>query len=138
VSDPKTWRMDAYYYGFTRTGVDAVDLVLSAVACAGKAFHHTESWMDQSRPYNDEHRGETPAEWIQNAASDLAQRHAALEAENARLRAALVDAAMRAESLKRPCDDGPDGWQVKRNLEYMAISDAARAALAAQEPRDAR
>ena len=75
-------RMDAYYYGFERTGVEAIDRILSAVACAGKAFHHTEEWnnrvWDGTRenqhpaPYEPFLRGWTPVEWIQNAAIDAA------------------------------------------------------------------
>jgi hypothetical protein len=83
--------MAAYYYAFDATGVDAVDVVLSSVACAGKAFHHTDYWGDEDTPerYGDELRGGSPVEWIQNAATDAAEawRKALLEAE-ARGRAA--------------------------------------------------
>ena len=65
-------RMRAYYYSFTPTGVEAIDRILSAVACAGKAYHHTDSWSDKCDPYEDFLRGKTPAEWIQNAAIDAA------------------------------------------------------------------
>jgi len=92
VSDKPKLRMDAYYYGFCFTGSDAVDLVLSAVACAGKAYHHTECWQEESEPWEG-HEGTTPAEWIQSAANKAAARIAALEqalsekdAEIARLR----------------------------------------------------
>lgn len=64
--------MDAYYYSFDKTGVPEIDRILSAVACAGKACHHTEGWNDESTPYPG-HDGETPAEWIQNAANDAAK-----------------------------------------------------------------
>ena len=73
-------RMGAYYYGFAQTGARAVDKVLSAVACAGKAFHHTSEWNDDAKW--DGHKGETPVDWIQNAADEAA-------AEIVRLRAAL-------------------------------------------------
>lgn len=45
---PNDARMDAYYYGFERTGVGFIDAVLSAVAIAGKGSHHTESWNVES------------------------------------------------------------------------------------------
>ena len=65
-------RMDAYYYGFDPTGVEAIDKILSAVACAGKAYHHTEDWGDDG--YTPEYlRGASPVEWIQNAANDAAK-----------------------------------------------------------------
>lgn len=43
---PADARMDAYYFGFERTEVGAVDALLSAVAWAGKGAHNTESWND--------------------------------------------------------------------------------------------
>ena len=39
---PEGTRMHAYYYGFDRTGLAAIDLILSAVATAGKGYHHIE------------------------------------------------------------------------------------------------
>lgn len=39
-------RMDAYYYGFDPTGVVEIDALLSAVASAGKAYHHTSDWAE--------------------------------------------------------------------------------------------
>lgn len=64
-------RMNAYYYAFSSTGCYEVDRILSAVACAGKAFHNTDCWTDECAPY-DGHVGDTPAGWIQNAANDCA------------------------------------------------------------------
>lgn len=64
-------RMSAYYYGFTHTGVEQIDKILSAVACAGKAFHHTDCWNDETFPYEG-HTGASPIEWIQNAANEAA------------------------------------------------------------------
>lgn len=70
---PEKWRMDAYYFGFERTGVDAIDKILSAVACAGKAYHHTEWWgeEDLSGPWPP-HTGASCIDWIQNAANEAA------------------------------------------------------------------
>jgi len=73
-------RMDAYYYSFDPTGVDLLDKVLSSVALAGKAFHHTEDWNDQVAPSGD-HTGGSPAEWIQNAANEAAAGITRLRAE---------------------------------------------------------
>ena len=70
--DKTELRMDAYYYDFMDTGVPEIDLILSAVACAGKAFHHTEDWMEETNPYPG-HSGATPIEWIQNAADKAAR-----------------------------------------------------------------
>lgn len=60
-------RMDAYYYGFTPTGMRCIDEILSAIACAGKAYHHTDRW-------NDSDDGEPSyAELIQEAANRAAE-----------------------------------------------------------------
>ena len=53
------------------TGVDVIDKVLSAVAWAGTAYHHTDSWDEAAGPYDD-HAGKTPVDWIQNAAIEAA------------------------------------------------------------------
>ena len=79
-------RMDAYYYGFDLTGAPEIDLILSAVACAGKSFHHTDQWNDQSEPWP-AHSGNSPAEWIQNAAIIAAEGNKQASAEIARLQA---------------------------------------------------
>lgn len=52
MSDRRTYatqhklRMDAYYFGFSSTGVREIDEILSAIACAGKSYHSTEHWGD--------------------------------------------------------------------------------------------
>jgi len=74
-------RMDAYYYDFDGTGCDPVDKILSAVACAGKAYHHTSDWNEETRPFLDYHSGETPIDWIKNAAQEAAERIEELEAK---------------------------------------------------------
>ena len=47
ATEPK-FSMSAYYYSFEPTGVRVIDEVLSSVAVAGKAYHHTESWSDET------------------------------------------------------------------------------------------
>ena len=89
------WRMDAYYYSFGPTGIAIIDRILSAVACAGKSFHHTDCWDEECSPY--EHlRGDTVTTWIQNAADDAADvlRGKNVAAINAELVEAL-EAALR-------------------------------------------
>jgi hypothetical protein len=66
-------RMRAYYYGFDKTGVPEIDRILSAVACAGKAFHDTDGWNDDCGYTPSGHTGQTPVEWIQNAANVAAR-----------------------------------------------------------------
>jgi hypothetical protein len=63
-------RLKAYYYAFDATGVPEIDLILSAVACAGKSFHHTGDWNEKDSWPG--HEGATPVDWIQNAANRAA------------------------------------------------------------------
>lgn len=49
----KPLRMNAYYYSFNETGSLEIDGILSAVAVAGKAFHHTQNWSDEDSNYGD-------------------------------------------------------------------------------------
>lgn len=71
-------RMEGYYVGFYKTGVDVIDQVLSAVAYAAKGAHSTDGWtIELGAAY-----GPVPAdktfEWlIQEAANDAAERLAA-------------------------------------------------------------
>ncbi len=67
------WRMDAYYYSFEPTGVAAIDKILSAVACAGKSFHHTEHWGEIVDHAREPHAsGMSCQDWIQTAANEAA------------------------------------------------------------------
>lgn len=63
-------RFDAYYYSFEPTGCEPVDLILMAVARAGKLAHHTDTW--QNDQYHWSHYGGTPADLIQAAAESAA------------------------------------------------------------------
>ena len=64
----------AYYYDFEPTGNPDVDVILEAVSKAGKAFHHTSQWNDEVGPMYPGMIGQTPVDWIQNAANKLAQK----------------------------------------------------------------
>lgn len=91
--DSSKWRMDAYYYGFDATGVPAIDRILSAVACAGKGYHHTEDWTEPGSGGYEHLRGDNYVEMIQNAANDAAAdliaRAKKAEAEVERLKGVL-------------------------------------------------
>lgn len=56
----------AYYYAFAPTGDPAIDLILAAVASAGKGYHHTDGWSDDSL-------GPSYIELIQEAADRAAK-----------------------------------------------------------------
>lgn len=92
-------RMRAYYYGFSTTTIEAIDLLLCAVAAAGKLFHHTDQWTSEIDYQVENVRGKSPVDWIQNAADDAAAMYKkliaerdTLRAENATLRAELAEA----------------------------------------------
>ena len=67
-------RMNAYYYSFSKTDSQSVNLILSAVACAGKASHHTDDWSNTCDFSYPPHEGRSPIDWIQNAANQAATR----------------------------------------------------------------
>lgn len=73
LSEKPNLRMSAYYYSFDHTGDFCVDKILSAIACAGKGFHHTESWEDELGYEVETFKGKSYIEWIQNAAIDTAK-----------------------------------------------------------------
>src|SRR5687768_11773176 len=52
-------RMNAYHYSFDTTGILEIDKILSAVACAGKAYHSTSEWHEDTDPYRP-HTGQSP------------------------------------------------------------------------------
>lgn len=89
-------RFDAYYYGFTPTGSKFINRILSAVACAGKAYHNTVDWNDETHPYEKVFRGSTPIEWIQNAADDAAD---------------FLQAQREAQAAPPPTPKGLERWR---------------------------
>lgn len=66
-------RMDAYYYGFEPTGDKDIDLILCAIATAGKASHHTDGWNDDVDHGYKNVDGRCPIDWVQNAANKAAK-----------------------------------------------------------------
>jgi hypothetical protein len=88
--------MRAYYFSFSPTGVELVDRILSAIAHAGKGYHHTSDWTEPTEPEGP-FRGTSYVDWIQHAAEDAA-------AEIRRLEAAAVG---RAGSLPHDAGDDP-------------------------------
>ena len=64
-------RMNAYYYSFDPTGQPAIDAILSAVAHAGKGYHHTESWHDDGE-WSRWGEGRSVVDVIQAAANEAA------------------------------------------------------------------
>ena len=64
----------AYYYEFERTGVPAIDAILSAVAWAGKGWHSTADWNGDPDIYSyGVFDGISPIDIIQAAANDAAR-----------------------------------------------------------------
>jgi len=90
---PDAARMDAYYYGFQRTGFQPVDAILSAVAVAGKGSHHTESWAGTDSAW---FYGDRPGLPAADGAEDLIQKTADLAARNITTDQAKLIAAIEA------------------------------------------
>jgi hypothetical protein len=89
--------LHAYYYGFNETGIREIDLILAAVAAAGKAYHHTEAWNEETPAWRPGIVGNSPIEWIQNAANNAAE-HLKQIAHDAR-REALAEAKSAVDNL---------------------------------------
>ena len=71
---PDQLRMNAYYYSFEKTGVVEIDRILSAVAMAGKAYHETSQWDDETYTEQLVYGGKiTPVELIQEMANRAAK-----------------------------------------------------------------
>lgn len=102
--DKRRLRMDAYYYGFDATGCAEVDEILSAVAWAGRMYHHTDQWTDDDPSEVDR---------IQVAANDCAAALSAAETA----RAAAEARATQVEAER-------DGY---RDAQERACAEAAAA-----------
>jgi len=70
--------MDAYYFGFEGTGARPIDEILSAIAVAGKGYHHTEGWSEPADWRDD---GKSYADLIQDAADAAAAELIRLRAD---------------------------------------------------------
>ena len=73
--------LGAYYYSFAPTNESTIDLILGAVAAAGKSYHHTEDW-------DMEYEGRSVLDMIQDAAQEGADEITRLRAECKLLRTA--------------------------------------------------
>lgn len=60
------------HFAFNATGDARIDKILLAVAKAGRAYHHTNDWNEECRDIGNDYglEGDTPVEWIQNAANE--------------------------------------------------------------------
>lgn len=101
----KPLRMNAYYYSFNETGSLEIDGILSAVAVAGKAFHHTQNWSDEDSNYGD------------GSLIDLIQNKA-------------IAAANQIASLTERVKELED--EIKLRQDYLKLGDNQKASLQAQ------
>ena len=97
-------KLQAYYYGFSETGVRSIDLVLRAVSAAGKLFHHTDQWTSEIDYPVENVRGPAPVDWIQNAADDAATALTTTQA-------ALDAKEKECERLQQVCNDWGNNYQ---------------------------
>lgn len=121
-------RMQGYYIGFDRTGVVEIDRILSALAWAGKAYHHTEGWNDDlDWDYGPFPKGTTVNDLIQKAANDAAltvEKHKDSlfkrgERWKAREAKAREEGLALAEGLLRKVMDYWDGRPLKLHGEHI-------------------
>ena len=96
---------DAYYYSFGITKCYPVDVVLHAVAKAGKAYHNTSEWGEQCEPWTVHLKGDCPIDWIWNAADAAAEQFRQLAGQRDDLMAALKDALAFCEANTFGGDD---------------------------------
>ena len=109
---PVDARMDAYYYGFNRTEIGAVDAILSAVATAGKAYHHTDGWGEARTRWGDGRDDPSHEARIQDAANAAADLFREL------LAALVVAAHADNERLRNECDVRAAVLEIHRPTTY--------------------
>lgn len=119
MAEPSNLRMDAYYFGFEPTGVREIDELLSTIACAGKAYHHTDCWTEGTPSYGDHCAGDSPVLWIQNAAiraaTALDRARAEGRADGMRRAADLVGSGL--PSIRSQCSDyGRAFWDCREEI----------------------
>ena len=122
--------MDAYYYGFDRTGCGPVDAVLSAVAIAGKGSHNTDGWTNRDvYGYYDKRPG-LPAnpridDWTGGSAVELIQLTAKASAEKVKSLsddlAALISEVERLRAERDGDGDVESGtlWHAQRDVSRL-------------------
>ena len=123
-------RLNSYYYSFSPTGVPHIDMILGAVAYAGKMYHYTERWLD------DDDGRPSVAQNIQRAADAAAAMHQA-SPTNARPDAETVDSRANdvtvtlTESLimELGADEDDPRLELWSNLSDRLIADAIRASM---------
>ena len=118
MSDLKLW---AYYYSFDPTGQREIDLILHAIARAGKAFHHTDQWTEDGMTGVYDHcEGDTCQQWVQNAANKAAAHVAALrEAAEGALHA-LESSRVFVTSRERCHKPDGEAWYDERAAKLRA------------------
>lgn len=113
----------AYYFDLEPTGDPAIDLILAAIADAGKSYHHTGDWADEDH-------GPSCVYLIQEAACRAAERD---KADGQRLdRIAEI-----IEQVELRCDmgDGP----VTPTMQEMTQDEISRIyALSKRKPEEWR
>ena len=114
-------RMNAYYYSFDKTEVNKIDLILSAVAHAGKAFHHTDQWNEKIGYQIEDTTGSTPVEWIQNAANAAAKEFQRIPELEQRIRELEAE---RNASIIRLSEQTMECGRLDANIERLEAREA--------------
>lgn len=107
-------RMDGYYISFEGTGSRLIDLILSAIAVAGKGYHHTEGWNE---PAYGADEGASYVDLIQDAADDAATEIRQLESD---LAVAVHEARMARDTLIAYHLEGPMSKRAAKIIDEWA------------------
>jgi hypothetical protein len=110
-------RMNAYWYSSIKITVREFDIVLSAIACAGKGSHHADSWDTLPETTFYPFKGNSYIEFIQNAAIEVSDKIKSLEAQKAIMVEALgyyanrMDPGCTAREALKQCEEMRDKYE---------------------------
>lgn len=129
-------RLSAYYFEFQPTGVPEIDMILSAVACAGRENPHTKDWV-LPFPLCEQFEGHKPVEWIQNAANAAAKKRATSDDVTDAVRKAMCQAWQLGQTYWQQADSESYKQNVKSDVtraKFAALVDEVQSLLAQPAP----
>lgn len=126
--DAPPLRLNSYYFAFETTGERAIDIVLSAVAGAGKSYHHTENWGDDSDGLSCAGRIQTAAVAAADGIAALRAQLATVTAERDALRELATGVAKAEDTVRWLREEAGDGARRAATARFEALMEAHRLA----------